>query len=315
MRTPSGFYAMPATIATLLAIAGAFGLAPHVLREGGRRVLLVDTSPSVEPSVLPGTPVADSDLGAAMSAAAGEGAERLLLVTDGCDIHGVDPLVPAIPVDVHLLHRRDDPVVLELRPPERIAVAAPFAVRVRVGRTVGPGEAPMPLEVALERDGARIGAPRRIALARGQARWLTFLDRVDSPGLVRYRASLRGAPGMPENDSIEAVARIGDRPLVLRVGEASLGDRFETLETSPGTVADRLADRDVARRVDVIVLGRGAPLPGGAPRNPSIGHHDHAPTTCSAGVAAGVPAGPGGRVPQDPGDAGGPTPQPRLLPG
>ena len=263
MRTPSGFYAIPATIAALLAVAGAFEVAPHVFRDGSSRAVLVDTSPSAEPPAradLTGTPVPDSNLGGAMMAVAGGGAERLLLVTDGCDIHGIEPVVPAIPVDVHLLHRRDDPALLELRPPERIASATPFAVRVRVGRTKGPGEALLPLEVVLERDGARIGAPRRLALARGQARWLTFVDRVDEPGLVRYRASLAGAPGMPENDSILAVARIGDRPLVLVVGEGWLGEGFEILQTAPGALADRLADKEVARRVDVIVLARGSSL-------------------------------------------------------
>ena len=79
--------------------------------------------------LLAGTRFSNSDLGAACRDAVARGAERILLWTDGCQVGGLEPPLPGVPVDVHLLQRSDDIGVLEVRAPARIGVGASACCR------------------------------------------------------------------------------------------------------------------------------------------------------------------------------------------
>ncbi|HEX5030770.1 MAG TPA: hypothetical protein VFX78_04870, partial [Candidatus Eisenbacteria bacterium] len=70
-------------------------------------------------------------------------------------------------MDVALLDRRDDVLVLEVRTPARIPVGTDFAVEVVVGRTRGPERPAVTAAVALFRDGERVGSPAAVRLERG----------------------------------------------------------------------------------------------------------------------------------------------------
>jgi len=270
MSSIKGFFlgwGSPAGLALLLALAGAAALGPRQVRSAGRTVTVVDRSSSCQPpsAPLPGALESrDSDLAAAVQGAAARGAGRIRLYTDGCDITGRAPrLAPHPPVDVALLPRRDDFILLGLRAPERIRTKAPFALRILIGRTEGPGdERALPATVELFRDGERVGTgPRRIRLKRGQRRVLQALDQVDRAGIVRYRAHLRASIGDPANDEAEALVRIGVRPLVLAVGGPVAVAGCDVLTLPPERLAPFLEEN--GPRVDAILLEGEAPSPAG----------------------------------------------------
>ena len=211
---------LPGMAALVLALAGAAGLGPFL---GGARgtLLVVDVSPSCEPpDPLPEGALLckDSRLGRAVEAAKRLGAKRVRLFTDGCDLSGEAPPPVGIPVDVVLEPRRDDLVVLSVRAPERIPKATDFAVEILLGRTKGPDRPPVTAAVTLLRDGERVGSPTAVLLERGQTARVLVRDRVDREGVVRYRAMVEDPFGDAADDVLEAVARIGDRPLVLSIG-------------------------------------------------------------------------------------------------
>jgi Mg-chelatase subunit ChlD len=160
-----------------------------------------------------------------------------------------------VPVDVVLRPRRDDVGILAVEVPDRIQPGADFFVELSVGRTAGPAADPISFSVSLLRDGARVGQPRTLRLERRQTRRVRIRDRVDEERLVRYRALLDAPVGDPANDMREAVARIGDRPLVLAVGApvpAAAGFRVEAL--GPAEAEAYLADPAVRARVDAILV-------------------------------------------------------------
>jgi hypothetical protein len=108
------------------------------------------------------------------------------------------------------------------------------------------------LTVSLLRDGARVGQPATLRLERRQTRRIRVRDRVDTEGLIRYRASLEARLGAPGNDSREAVARVGDQPLILSVGTPPPGLAAEVRQ--PAEVAAYLADPRVRARIDAILV-------------------------------------------------------------
>jgi hypothetical protein len=249
-------------LALLLALLGALGLGPGWGLGGARSVVdAVDLSPSCEPpATLPEGALTseDSRLGALLRRARAGVAERIRLHTDGCDLSGAVPDLPGVPVDVVLRPRRDDVGILDLIIPARIQPGVDFVVEILVGRTAGPARGPISLEVSLLRDGARVGQPRVLRLERRQTRRVRVRDRVDEPRLVRYRAVLRAPLGERGDDSREAVARVGDQPLVLVVGaSAPPGLRVEVRR--PAEVAAYLADPGVRAGIDAVLVGGDLP--------------------------------------------------------
>ncbi len=218
MMPPGRAVILPGALAFLLALAGAFGFGLESEGAGGTRAV-VDLSPSAEPpDPLPGGAILcrDGRLGASIREAAATGATRIRLFTDGC--RSLPPEPPGIPVDVVLLPRSDDVTVMEVRTPARIPVGTDFAVEVMVGRTRGPPRPPVTVAVTVRRDGERVGSPVAVRLERGATARVLVRDRVDHDGVVRYLAAVEDPVGPRDNDSGGAVARIGDRPLVLSVG-------------------------------------------------------------------------------------------------
>jgi Mg-chelatase subunit ChlD len=111
------------------------------------------------------------------------------------------------------------------------------------------------LSVSLLRDGARVGQARTVRLERRQTRRVRVLDRVDEERVVRYRALLRAPLGDPANDTREAVARVGDRPLILAVGAPVPGDAGFLVEAlRPAEVGAYLDDARVRARVDALLV-------------------------------------------------------------
>ncbi|MHC4550524.1 MAG: VWA domain-containing protein [Planctomycetota bacterium] len=244
-------------LATLLALAGAAGLGLRLGSGPGAVADAVDLSPSCEPP--PRWPAdavtsTDSRLGTLLRRAATRRARRIRLFTDGCDLSGVAPAGPGLPVDVVLRPRRDDVGLLDLRLPGRLQPGVDFAVEVVVGRTRGPAREPISLSLQLLRDGARVAPQRWVRLTRGQRRRIRFRDRVDREGLVRYRAVLAAPVGDLANDGAEAVARVGDQPVVLALGGPGPGAGFLTEQRRPEEVAAYLADPRVGVRIDAILL-------------------------------------------------------------
>ncbi|MHC4162071.1 MAG: vWA domain-containing protein [Planctomycetota bacterium] len=242
-------------LALLLALVGAVGLGPGLGLGRATVVDAIDLSPSCEPP--PTRPAGavtsdDSRLGALLRRARASGAERIRLFTDGCDVSGTAPAAPGVPVDVVLRPRRDDVGILDLAVPARIQPGVDFAVEILVGRTAGPPRGPISLTVRLLRDGARVGQPRALRLERRQTRRVRVRDRVDEPRLVRYRALLTAPLGAPGDDSREAVAWVGDQPLILAVGAPVPGLRADVRR--PAEVAAYLAAPRVRARVDAILV-------------------------------------------------------------
>ncbi len=212
---------LPGATALLLSLAGALGLGP-ILGGAGGTVTVLDVSASCE--ALDDPPEGailcrDSRLGLALKEAERGGAKRILLLTDACDLSGEAPAPPLVPVDVTLLKRRDDLKVLRLRAPDRIPVGTDFGVEVVLGRTEGRDAPAVTAAVTLFRDGERVGSPRASALERGQTARILIRDRVDREGVVLYRAVLDDALGDPADDTLECLVRIGERPLVVSIGE------------------------------------------------------------------------------------------------
>jgi len=245
---------LPGATALLLALAGALGLGP-VLGGAGGAVTIVDVSPSCEPlDEPPGDALlcSDSRLGQALEDAVRRGAKRIRFLTDGCDLSGAPPKPPPVPVDVTLLPRRDDLMVLSLRAPDRIPVGTDFAVEVVVGRTRGRDAPPAAAAVTVFRDGERVGSPVAVRLERGQTARALVRDRVDREGVVRYRAVLEDPVGDPADDAIESLVRVGEKPLVVVVGGA-----FDApgLEVRPVPAAQALsAPFDAADAIVVLAL-------------------------------------------------------------
>ncbi|MGQ0613549.1 MAG: vWA domain-containing protein [Planctomycetaceae bacterium] len=244
-------------LAALLAAAGALLPGKGGGRWDGPVTILLDTSLSCAapfPEPEGAHRFADSDLGSALRGARIPGRARLL--TDGCDPAGVAPAPPAgLVVDVHLLERRDHVGIQGLALPARVAAGEPFSLEVEVGRTEGAQAAERVLWVALERDGAAVGAPQAFRLDRGGRARARFWDRVDREGVVRFRARLGPGPGGSAEDEREATLRVGDRPLALVIGGSVTGGTLETIVLRPDEVASRLADRAFAARLDAILLG------------------------------------------------------------
>lgn len=245
---------MPGATALLLALAGALGFGPFLGGAGGTLVV-VDVSPSSEPPdfIPPGAILCrDSRLGAALAEAARAGAKRVRLLTDGCDLSGEAPEPPGNPVDVVLRPRRDDLAVLAVRAPDKIPVGTDFAVEIVLGRTKGPDRPSATAAVTLLRDGERVGSPTAVRLERGQTARVLVRDRVDREGVVRYRATVEDPVGSPEDDAREAVARIGDRPLVLSIGgplDVPGLDAREIATAEAGSAPFEAADAIVVQRV------------------------------------------------------------------
>jgi hypothetical protein len=243
-------------LALFLALVGAAGLGPGLGLGRPAVVDAIDLSPSCEPPANRPRGALTSDdsrLGALLRRARASGAERIRLFTDGCDISGTAPAAPGVPVDVVLRPRRDDVGILDLRVPARIQPGVDFIVEILVGRTAGPAGGPISLRVNLLRDGVRVGQPRTVRLDRRRTRRIRVRDRVDEPRLVRYRALLAAPLGAPGDDSREAVARVGDQPLILAVG-APLPAGWRGEERGPAEVAAYLADAAVRARIDAILL-------------------------------------------------------------
>ncbi|MHC4818970.1 MAG: vWA domain-containing protein, partial [Planctomycetota bacterium] len=248
-------------LALLLALVGAVGLGPRLGFGRAEVVAAMDLSASCEPPpTLPSGALTsdDSRLGALLRRARAAGAERIRLFTDGCDISGAAPAAPGVPVDVVLRPRRDDVGILDLKVPARIQPGVDFVVEILVGRTAGPASGPISFHVNLLRDGARVGQPRALRLERLQTRRIRVRDRVDEARLVRYRAQLKAPLGAPENDHREAVARVGDQPLILAVG-APVPSGWRGEVRQPAEVAAFLADPSVRARIDAILLARDLP--------------------------------------------------------
>ncbi|MHC4955859.1 MAG: VWA domain-containing protein, partial [Planctomycetota bacterium] len=268
---------MAALAAVLLACLGAASIGPMWARDASDAVHWIDASPSCDaPEHAPdgAQRFEHSDLGRALRDAAGAGANRVLLYTDGCDTSGSPPPNPGIPVSVVLRPRRDDIGVLSVIAPPRAGARASFSIRVVVGRTHGRG-ALTTTRLRLFRDGEAVGGPREIVLARGATRAVTFVDRVDSSGVVRYRAQILGGPGSLENDRRETVVRIGDRPQVVVVGTPpAWGNDFDFTPWSDGLalegfdaalVAAPLPDRTGQEKLAAAVRGGLGLLAIGAP--------------------------------------------------
>jgi hypothetical protein len=147
-----------------------------------------------------------------------------------------------------LLPRRDNLTVLEVRTPSRIPVGTDFAVEVVVGRTRGPERPPVTAGVTLLRDGERVGDAGAVRLERGGTARVLVRDRVDREGVVRYSASVDDPVGPRDDDGRGAVARIGERPLVISIGGPLDVPGMEVIEASS---TFELAGPDVA---DAIVL-------------------------------------------------------------
>jgi len=249
-------------LAALLAGAGALVAGERGDGSARPRTILLDASPScAAPVAVPKGALrfTDSDLGSALRRARSPG--RALLLTDGCDTAGAPPAPPSgLVVDVHLLDRRDHIGIEGLVLPERVAAGEPFALEIGIGRTEGPPAPPREVWIALERDGAAVGAPQAVRLLRGQRSRARFWDRVDREGVVRYRARLGAAPGGPADGEREAALRVGDRPLVLLLGGNVSGSTLETITMRPDEVAVRLSDRAFRGRLDAVFLS-GAVLP------------------------------------------------------
>ncbi|MEE8105237.1 MAG: vWA domain-containing protein [Planctomycetota bacterium] len=259
MRTNSFIRPIPAALAGLLALAGVLGWGPTRPEAASDATVLIDASASVSrlPASVSGLRFDTSDLAKHLRAAVASGAKRIELYTDGCHT-GTGPLIsPGVPVDVHLLDRADDFQVLSVVAPPRVGTGDPLLVEVEIGRTAGPGE-PATVGVRLERDGARIGSVKRISVGRGQRRRVVFPDSVDDSGVVRYRATLVGAPGDPANDFQSTRVRVGSRPLVVVVGELDPGAGFETVSTTPEHLSGRL--QDLQDSVDLVVVAKGVRL-------------------------------------------------------
>ncbi|MCZ6571637.1 MAG: VWA domain-containing protein [Planctomycetota bacterium] len=256
---------IPAAGALLLALLAAVGWAPGLRSEETARAVVVDISPSAEPlEQLPGEAIlcADSDLGAALRRAAASRPGSILLYTDGCDLVSAAPAVPAVPVDVVLLGRRDNVRVQDLRVPARAAKGAPISIAVQVGRTLGSVRGdPLTVQVRLERDGERVGAAQEIVLERGQSRRVLFADRIDRGGFVRYRASLHDPVGPTDDDALEVLLKVGDHPLVLAVGEGIHVPGVALTRVAAADLAARLQDPAVGSAVDALVVGADAALP------------------------------------------------------
>jgi len=148
-------------------------------------------------------------------------------------MRSVPPEPPKIPVDVALLDRRDDVLVLEVRTPATIPVGTDFAVEVVVGRTRGPERPPVTAAVTLLRDGERVGSATAVRLERGAAVRVLVRDRVDREGVVRYAATVADPVGPREDDTVGTVARIGGQPLVLSIGGPLEVPGMEVIEASP----------------------------------------------------------------------------------
>jgi Mg-chelatase subunit ChlD len=254
--------ALPGSLALLLALLGAAGLGPPSGGARGTRAV-VDVSPSCEPpDPVPGGAILcpDSRLDHALRKAASEGARRILLFTDGCDLSPGPPEPPHIPVDVVLEPRRDDVVALGVRVPDRIPVSTDFAVEVTVGRTRGLAQPPLTVAVTLFRDGEHVGHPTTVRLERGQTARVLVRDRVDREGIVRYRATVEDPLGPKDDDAAGTVARIGEKPLVLSIGGRLEVEGCEvreydgTAEVSPSSFD--VADAIVAHAVPDPVTGR-----------------------------------------------------------
>ena len=71
----------------------------------------------------------------------------------------------------------------------------------------------------LERDGERIGRDRLVRLKRGERTTITFVDSLDSAGIVRYEAAFSASGG-----GRAAFVRAGDEPLIGVVGAAPAWD-------------------------------------------------------------------------------------------
>lgn len=240
--------ALPGALALLLALAGALGLGPFWEGAGGT-LFVVDVSASCEPpEPLPkGALLFSNDrIGAALEDAKAKGAKRIRLFTDGCDALGVPPEPPGVPVDVILLPRRDDIVVLEVRVPDKNPVGTDFAVEIVVGRTHGPARPPVSVAVTLQRDGERVGRPTAVTLERGQTARVLVRDRVDREGIVRYSATVEDPVGTHDDDQRGAIARIGERPLVFSIGGPLNvpGMEVKVLDVEPTAVMESHASAD-----------------------------------------------------------------------
>jgi hypothetical protein len=227
----------PGAVSALLALLGAAGIGPPA---GGEfPAVVVDTSPSCEAPPLPpgAVPCPDSRLGAALFEAARGDPPRIRLYTDGCDLSGRAPEPPPIPVDVTLLPRSDHLRLLRVRAADRIPKGLDFAVEIVVGRTAGRPRAPVVAAVDLYRDGERVGAgPTLVRMERGATARVLVRDRVGREGVVRYRALVADASGQVPGDGADALARIGEEPLVLAVGGPLAAPGMRVVEVAPAEV-------------------------------------------------------------------------------
>ncbi len=262
MKRSAAKRASVALLALLATILGALGWGIGTGGAGGGIVEVVDRSPScVAPSPSPGGALSfhDSRLDAALvRAAAHAPGSPIRLWTDAV---AEMPSLPAVPVDVVLLPRRDNLACLGIRLPERIAPGVEFTVEVDVGRTAGPAAAAVACGVRIERDGERLGAASYgLLLARGERRTVRVRDRVERAGIVRYRATLSDPVGDAADDSVEGAMRVGEGSFALRIG---LSDRalpgFEARTLRPEEAAAFLADPAVRGAIDAILID--GPLP------------------------------------------------------
>jgi len=250
---------LSALLAAACALLALLGVGPEGARGAPRIAVLLDASPSCEaPAEPPAGAVRfrESDLAAALASVRPD-AERIWLLTDGCDPNGPPGRLPPVPVDVTLLPRRDDLSLLAIEAPPRIAAGEEFLLRVTIGRTEGAGRGPAVVSVSLFRDGERVGLPVEASLAPGERRSVRFTDRVPEERICRYRAALGAEIGDAADDGIEAAVRIGDRPSALSVG-VPLPEGFAGREVGPLELRRALAD--AAGALDAVLLG-GAALP------------------------------------------------------
>ncbi len=243
-----------ALAAFLLALVGAAGLAPvWTGREGA--VILVDVSPSASPPApLPkgAKSFSDSDLGRALREAPGDG--RIRLFTDGVDTGRVLEILPKRPVDVVLRPRRDDMVLLGVSAPQRVPVGRVLSLSVRVGRTQTPAQGARVCALSLSRDGEPVGTPRVLSLEPGQVSDVRFLDRIDAPGVVVYRAEIHSDFGPTEGDRRDFPVRIGVKPRVLVLGEPAWTHPDFAFQGALGSDDQVLASAAKRRLFDAISL-------------------------------------------------------------
>ncbi|HRT94115.1 MAG TPA: vWA domain-containing protein [Planctomycetota bacterium] len=170
-----------------------------------------------------------TDIAAAIRAASQQLADpafdsQIVLLTDGQATSGDAPLEAALAaerrarvfaVPLGPSNVRDARLSL-LRVPTRVRVGEPFSIEVEAVAT-----APLEATLALSRQGAPMGPPRRITLEPGVPRRTVVQDRLDAPGTCIYTARLAVVDRCDENNAAEGIVRAEGAVRVLHLAPAN----------------------------------------------------------------------------------------------